>query len=107
MTIIRGAATHVVAQALTLGALVNGTTVTRGVFRARTPRGAFVNWEAVIESPTTTSLTLSYQLVAQLERGLWQVEAFLYTGGSPGTLVTSIYFDTLQITVQPSAVPAP
>jgi hypothetical protein len=108
MTTIRGAPGHEIELPLTLGALLNGTTVTRAVIRARGPRGGpFLDWEADLEDPAATSISLVYQLTEQLESGLWHVEPFLFTGGTPGTLVTSLYFDTVQFRVEPSAVPAP
>lgn len=103
-TTIKGEAGNVIAQPVTLGALLDGTTVTSATFRAVGPTGAVETWEASIESPTTTSITLTYTLPAALTRGTWSLRPFLYVGG---VLVTSLDLDSVQIQVTPDRVPPP
>lgn len=105
-TTIKGEAGNVLVQPVTLGALLDGTTVTSAVFRVIAPNGGDVlTWTATIEAATTTSITLAYTLPEQLSRGAWSLRPFLYTGSS--VLVTSLLLASQQIQVAPDLVPPP
>jgi hypothetical protein len=105
-TTIKGEVGNVIGATVTTGALLDGTTVTSATFRAVSPDGGDVlTWTATIDSATTTSIVLSYEITAQLARGTWSIRPFLYTVGP--VLVTALDIDSQQIRVQPDRVPQP
>lgn len=102
--VLTGEANDVLVFPITLGALVNGTTITSAILRARAPGGGpFLDWVAALELPTLTSIVLTYAIPAQLAEGLWTVRPLIYVGAS---LVTSARLASQQFRVRPDAIPA-
>ncbi len=105
-TTIKGEAGNVLVMSVSLGALLDGTTVTSAAFRVVAPSGgAVATWAATIEAQTTTSLTLAYTLPAALARGTWAIRPFLYTGSS--VLVMHLLLMSREFQVVPDRVPPP
>ena len=105
-TTIKGEAGNVIGATVTTGALLDATTITSAALHAVSPEGGDVlEWAADIDSATTTTIVISYEIPAQLARGRWFIRPFLYTAGP--VLVTSLDIDSQQIQVQPDRVPQP
>lgn len=101
---ITGEAGSEIAQPLTFGTLIDGTTISSVVLRALAPDGQLHSWPTSLEAMTATTGRAVFAIPAQLARGAWKVRPFVYVAGA---LVTSIRFRTAPFTVTPDPISAP